>query len=38
MTPINEPLDDIQARIEELQKSIANREAQIKAKTRKLKE
>ena len=38
MTPTNEPLDGIQARIEELQKSIANREAQIKARTRKLKE
>ncbi len=38
MTPINEPLDGIQARIEELQKSIAKREEQIKAKTRKLKE
>ncbi len=37
MTPINEPLDGIQARIEELQKSIAKREAQIKAKTQKLK-
>ncbi len=38
MTTTNEPLDGIQARIEELQKSIANREAQIKARTRKLKE
>jgi hypothetical protein len=38
MTPTNEPLDGIQARIEELQKHIANREAQIKARTLKLKE
>ena len=38
MTPINEPLVSIQARIEELQNTIEDREAQIKARTRKLKE
>jgi hypothetical protein len=38
MTLTNEPLVGIQARIEELQNTIADREAQIKARTRKLKE
>jgi len=38
MTTTNEPLASIQARIEELQNNIAEKEAQIKARTRKLKE
>jgi ElaB/YqjD/DUF883 family membrane-anchored ribosome-binding protein len=38
MTTTNEPLAGIQARIEELQNNIAEKEAQIKARTRKLKE
>ncbi len=38
MTPTSDPLKGVQARIEELQKSIADREAQIKERTRKLKE
>lgn len=38
MIPTNDPLDDIQARIEKLQKSVAHREAQIKARASKLKE
>jgi hypothetical protein len=37
MTTTNEPLASIQARIEELHNSIAEKEAQIKARTRKLK-
>jgi hypothetical protein len=38
MTTTNEPLASIQARIEELQNTITEKEAQIKARTRKLKE
>ncbi len=38
MTTTNEPLAGIQARINELQNTIAQREAQIKARTQKLKE
>ncbi len=38
MTTTNEPLASIQARIEELQNTISEKEAQIKARTRKLKE
>ena len=38
MTTTNEPLASIQARIEELQNNIAEKEAQIKERTRKLKE
>lgn len=38
MSTTNEPLAGIQARIEELQNTIAEKEAQIKARTRKLKE
>ncbi|MBZ4218682.1 MAG: hypothetical protein LAC69_00630 [Chlorobium sp.] len=37
MTTINEPLASIQARIDELQNTIAEKEAQIKARARKLK-
>jgi hypothetical protein len=38
MTTTNEPLVGIEARIEELQNTIAEKEAQIKARTFKLKE
>ncbi len=38
MTTTNEPLTGIQARIEELQNTIAEKEAQIKARGHKLKE
>lgn len=38
MTPTNEPLAGTQARINELQNTIAEKEAQIKARGRKLKE
>jgi hypothetical protein len=38
MTTTNEPLVGIQARIEELQNTISEKEAQIKERTRKLKE
>jgi hypothetical protein len=38
MTTTNEPLVGIEARIEELQNTIAEKEAQIKERTRKLKE
>jgi hypothetical protein len=38
MTTTNEPLVGIEARIEELQNTIAEKEAQIKARTLKLKE
>ncbi len=37
MTTINEPLASIQARIDELQNTITEKEAQIKARARKLK-